>query len=180
MFTDPVKNLKAFGLREDNIVADLGAGTGYYTLAVGPMVPRGKVYAIEITKDFLTTIKNKITEAHLENVEILWGNVEKLGGTQIGDNIVDAVIASNILFQVEDKNNFVEEIKRILKPKGKVLLVDWSVESPTDAPSDLPFAKLKGAIPASKTREIFERKGFVLERDIDAGAHHYGMILTKQ
>ena len=174
MFTDPVKNLKAFGLREDNIVADLGAGTGYYTLALGPIVSRGKVYAVEITKDFLTTIKSKIDEAHLSNIEILWGDVEKKGGTQIGDNILDACIASNILFQVEDKSNFIEEIKRILKPMGRVLVIDWSVDS------DSSLVNPKGAISKEKALEIFERKGFALEREIDAGAHHYGMILVKK
>src|SRR5687768_14197894 len=106
MFTDPVKNLKAFGLSEDSIVADLGAGTGYYTLALATMVPKGKVYAVEISKEYISTIKNKITEARLENVEILWGNVEKPGGTHIGDNIADAVVASNVFFQAEDKSKF--------------------------------------------------------------------------
>lgn len=173
MFTDPVKNLKTFGLRENDIVADLGAGTGYYTLAVGPMVPSGKVYAVEITRDFLTTIKNKTTEANLNNVEILWGNVETIGGTHIGDGVVDAVIASNIFFQVEDKSTFIEEIYRILKPSGRVLLVDWSAEA------DSPLAKLKGALPKGKTREMFEGKKFIFEREIDAGAHHYGIIFKK-
>jgi len=115
MFSNPVKNLKAFGLREDNIVVDLGAGTGFYSVAAGHMVPRGKVYAIEIIKDFLETIRNKVKEEHLHNVEILWGNIEKLGGTKLGESVADAVIASNVLFQVEDKEKFILEIKRILK-----------------------------------------------------------------
>jgi len=177
MFTDPVKNLKAFGLRDDSIVADLGAGTGYYTLALGTLVPRGKIYAVEISKDFLTTIKNKVEEARFSNVEILWGDVERPGGTKLGDGILDAVVASNILFQVEDKNKFIEEIKRILKPGGKVLVVDWSTEPAPD--SVFPVVNLKGAIPAEKARGLFEFKGFTLEREIDAGAHHYGMILKK-
>src|SRR3989339_2260911 len=129
MFTDPVKNLKTLELKENDIVADLGAGTGYYSVAAGRLVPRGKVYAVEIVKDFLTTIKNKVKEAHLSNVEIIWGDIEKLGGTKIGDGVIDAVIASNVFFQVENKNKFIEEIKRILKPKGKVLFIDWSVDS---------------------------------------------------
>ena len=62
MFTDPIKNLKQFGIREDMVVADLGAGTGFYSIPLAFMVPHGKVYAIEIQKDFLTTIKNKIKE----------------------------------------------------------------------------------------------------------------------
>ncbi len=169
MFADPVKNLKAFGLREDNVVADLGAGTGFYAVALGQIVTMGKVYAVELQKDFLATIKSKVKDAHLHNVEVIWGNVEKKGGTKIKDAVVDAVVASNILFQVEDKDIFIEEVKRILKPKGRVLLIDWS-ES---------FSLGLKAIPKIKAREMFEKKGFVFNRDIDAGAHHYGMILVK-
>ena len=171
MFTDPVKNLRALGLKENDIVADLGAGTGYYSIAAGMLVPKGKVYAVELQKDFLATIKNKISYAHLSNVECLWGNVEKLGGTKIGDNVVDVVIASNILFQVEDKEKFLEETKRILKQEGKVLLVDWS-----------PSSIMKGTniISKDKARGMLEKKGFIFIRDIDAGSHHYGMIFTKE
>ncbi|KKQ03097.1 MAG: Type 11 methyltransferase [Parcubacteria group bacterium GW2011_GWA2_36_24] len=171
MFTDPVKNLKAFGLREDNIVADLGAGTGFYSVAAGHIVTRGKVYAVEIVKDFLTTIKNKVKEAHLSNVEIIWGDIEKLGGTKIGDGVIDAVIASNVFFQVENKNKFIEEIKRILKPKGKVLFIDWSVDSVV--------VGQKMSVPKNKVQEMFKKEGFVLGRDINTGAHHYGMIFIK-
>src|SRR3989344_4108915 len=171
MFSDPVKNLRALGLHEGDVVADLGDGTGYYTLPMAHIVTRGRVYAVEIDQDFLHTIKNKTKEAHLSNVEIIWGNVEKHGGTKIGDDIVDAVIASNILFQIEHKDNFVDEIKRILKSKGHVLLVDWS--------SDSPLMGAKHAVPQAKAREIFEKKGFLWQRDINTGEHHYGMILSK-
>ena len=171
MFTDPVKNLRAFGIREDAVVADLGAGTGFYSVAAGHMAPKGKVYAVEIVKDFLMTIKNKVRDARLNNVEILWGDVEKSGGTKLRDSIVDSVIASNILHQVKDKEKFILEIKRILKPRGRVLLVDLS-----------PFSVLgaKMIIPKNKAREVFEKAGLVFEREIDAGAHHYGMIFVKE
>lgn len=168
MFTDPIKNLKAFGLREDSIVADLGAGTGFYAIVAGQMAPKGKVYAVDIVKDFLEIIKNKAKEARLNNVEILCGNIEKTGGTHIGDAIVDRVIVSNVLFQIEDKEKFLTEIKRILKSKGRVLLVDWY--------PDLYVISSKKAIQKNKVREMFERKGFILEQDINAGELHYGMI----
>lgn len=170
MLTDPVKNLKTLGLRENDIVADLGAGTGFYSVAAGHIVNKGKVYAVEIVKDFLAKIKHNLHDAHIFNVEIIWGDIEKKGGTSIGDNIVDAVIASNVLFQVSNKENFILEIKRILKPKGKVLLIDWSMPSIMGA---------KNIIPKNKAREMFEKKGFILEREINAGEHHYGMILVK-
>ncbi|OGI71100.1 hypothetical protein A3B84_03005 [Candidatus Nomurabacteria bacterium RIFCSPHIGHO2_02_FULL_35_13] len=174
MFTDPVKNLKALGLRENMIVADLGAGSGFYTIPAAKMVPMGKVYAIEIQKDFLTTIRNKGIEARLNNLECLLGDVEKMGGTKIKDKIVDAVIASNILFQVEDKEKFLEEAKRILKSGGELLLVDWSDNSSPIGPG---FDKV---ISKSKAREMLEEKGFIWQRDIDAGAHHYGIIFKNK
>jgi ubiquinone/menaquinone biosynthesis C-methylase UbiE len=171
MFSDPIKNLKALGLRENDIVADLGAGTGFYSVGAGHIVNKGKVYAVEINKDFLETIKNKVKDEHLNNVEILFGNVEKIGGTKIGDEVVDAVIVSNVLFQVTDKANFIEETKRILKAKGQVLLVDWAHDSMMSG---------RGAVSKEKAREMFENKGFIFSRDINAGEHHYGMILIKQ
>src|SRR3989304_6670235 len=145
MFTNPVKNLKALGLRENDIVADLGAGTGFYAVAAGRMVPQGKVYAVDVQKDFLMTIKSKAREANLPNVETLWGDVEKLGGTKIGDEVVDVVIASNILFQVENQERFLEEAKRILKPGGRVLLVDWSDSSDLRIKTIIPKEAAAGA-----------------------------------
>lgn len=171
MFSNPIKNLKAFGFREDDIIADLGAGTGYYSLAVAEIAHRGKVYAVELQKDFLAKIRNKVSDAGLQNVEIIWGNVEKIGGTKIGNNVVDAVIASNILFQVEDKEIFLDEIKRILRPKGRVLFIDWSEDS---------LLPTKSIISKNKALELFTKKGFTFEQNIDAGEHHYGMILRKQ
>lgn len=171
MFSDPIKNLKALRLRENDVVADLGAGTGHYSIPAGKIVTRGKVYAVELQKDFLGVIEIKIKEAGLKNVEIIWGDVEKLGGTKIRDGVVDAVIASNILFQVENKDKFVSEVKRILKPKGKVLLVDWIADS-VGISSKIVVSK-------NKAQEMFEKSGFVLDRSINTGAHHYGMILVK-
>ncbi len=168
MFADPAKILRSFGLRESDIVADLGAGTGFYSILAAHMVPQGKVYAVEVVKDFLQTITNKVKDAALKNVDCFWGDVEKIGGTKIAGGVVNAAIASNILFQVEDKDNFIGEVKRILKSGGRVLVIDW--ESDTDS-----IVK-GGAVPKSKTKEMFEKKGFAFEREIDAGAHHYGMI----
>ena len=170
MFTDPVKNLRALGLGENDIVADLGAGTGFYSVAAGKIAYNGKVYAVDLHNDFLATIKDKAKTAEVKNVETIRGNAEKIGGTGIGDAVVDAVIASNVLSQAEDRENFLRELSRILKPGGKVLFIDWSDSS------ELGIGE---PISPNKAKEMFERKGFVLNREISAGEHHYGMIFNK-
>lgn len=173
MFTDPVKNLKAFGLQENNIVADLGAGAGFYSVAAAQMVPKGRVYAVEVQKDFLTTVINKAKEAHVGNIEALWGDIEKVGGTKLRDGLADAVILSNVLFQVEDKDKCLEEAKRILKPDGRVLLIDWT------AGVSVMGTNAKEFIPKNTAKEMFSKKGFKYERDIEAGVQHYGMIFKR-
>jgi ubiquinone/menaquinone biosynthesis C-methylase UbiE len=174
MFTDPVKNLKLLGLREDMIVADLGAGNGYYTLPVAHILTKGKVYAVEIQHDFLKTILRKSHDAKLENIECIWGNIEKGGGTKIADGVVDVVIVSNVFCQVEDKNAVIKEAKRILKPHGRVLLVEID-----EGGAILPRSH-NMCIPKQTLHDMFMHEGFLHERDIDTGHHHYGMIYTKQ
>jgi len=174
MLTDPVKNLRILDLIENMIVADLGAGTGFYAIPLAKMLPGGKVYAMEIQEDFLTSIRNKAREDHLSNIECLSGDIEKMGGTKIGDKIVDAIVASNILFQIEDKYKFIDEAKRILKLDGKLLLIDWSPDSKV-------VSRFVGNTVSPKSaRELFENKGFVWLRNIEVGEHQYGIIFKNK
>ena len=173
MFADPEKNLRSFSLGSSMIVADLGAGSGFYTIAAAKHVPNGKVYAVEIVKDFLQTIRNKAAHAGLTNIEAIWGDVERPSGTGIGSGVCDRVIASNILSQVEDKEAFVKEAVRILKPDGEVLYIDWSPGlSLATGSNDLTVTK-------NKALEIFKKYGMEYVSDINAGSSHYGMILKK-
>lgn len=173
MFSDPEKNVKRFGLREGMYVADLGAGSGYYSIYASRIVGnKGKVYAVEIQQEVLYTLKKEAEKANLSNIEIIWGDVEKPGGTKIKDTSMDAVILSNILFQTEDRNQLVKEAKRILKVGGKILLVDWSDSFNSMGPIDDHVVK------EDKAKELFEKFGFTFKQNIDAGSHHYGMIFT--
>jgi ubiquinone/menaquinone biosynthesis C-methylase UbiE len=152
-------------------VVDLGAGSGFYTFESAKRVgSSGRVYAVDVFKDLLERIRSVGVLNGLRNIEVIWGNCEKIGGTKLGESIADRVIASNVLFQIEKLDDFVLEIKRILKPGGKVLIVDWSEISSTSP---------KTLIPSTKAQMIFEKAGFKLEQSFNAGDHHYGLILIR-
>jgi ubiquinone/menaquinone biosynthesis C-methylase UbiE len=106
----------------------------------------------------------------LNNIEVVWGNAEKIGGTKIRENIADRIIVSNVLFQVAKPDDFCLEIKRLTKTGGKVLVVDWSDISPIGP---------KNVVSAEKARLLFEKHGFKLDQSFDAGDHHYGLIFIK-
>ncbi len=174
MFSDPQKNLEQFNLELGARVADLGSGAGFYTVATAKIVgEKGRVYAVDTQKDMLTKIKNNATQARLLNIEAIWGNIEKLGGTRLADASVDAVLVCNILFQLERKDDFPLGVKRILKVKGRVLVVDWKESFGNMGPH------ADHVVPETVARALFEKVGFTFERSIRAGEHHYGIILRR-
>ncbi|MFO0718806.1 MAG: methyltransferase domain-containing protein [Candidatus Paceibacterota bacterium] len=174
MFSDPKKNIEAFSLIPGMTIADLGAGSGAYcepvAIAVGD---KGKVYAVDVQKDLLAKIKNDANKNHILNIEVIWGDIEKVGGTKLRDGCVDGVIASNILFQLTNKEGFRAEVRRILKPGGRLFVIDW-----TDSFGGL-GPQGASVFSASSCKNFFQTD-FNIEKEFNAGAHHYGIIFKKK
>lgn len=172
-FADPKSNILQLGLREGMKIADLGAGTGHYTLAAAGAVGRdGRVYGVDVQEDVL---KHALDSAHrmgLRNVEIIWGNIEQKGGTKLKEASMDAVVLSNALFQVERKEGLVEEIKRILKPGGRLLVIDWAGTYNGMGPHP------EDVVTEHAAEELFITNGFHKVKDFRAGAHHYAIVFT--
>ena len=175
MFSDPEKNIEQFDLGKGSYVADFGAGTGFYSFAAARAVgPMGRVYAIDVQKDLLEKLKNEAKDArHLMNIEIVWADLDNLGGTRLRDSSMDAVIIANTLFQIEKKDNTCLEIKRILKSGGRVLLVDWTSSFGNMGPHP------KDVLSEEDAKKLFSKCGFKEDREISAGAQHYGIIFRK-
>jgi|ERR1035437_3186418 ubiquinone/menaquinone biosynthesis C-methylase UbiE len=173
MFSDPVKNIAQFDVQIGMSVVDIGAGSGFYTIEAAKKVGApGRVYAVDVQRDLLDKIKNSAGLIGLHNIEAVWGNAEKIGGTKLRESIADRVILSNTLFQIElqDRDNLALELKRILKPGGKLMVIDWQSGSPL-SPRTL--------VPSSVTESLFQKVGFIIEKNFDAGDHHYGIIFKK-
>jgi len=171
MFLNPDEHREEFGLREGDTVADLGAGSGAYAfLAAEAVGETGKVYAIDVQRDFLPNIKNSALSRGLKNVEVMWGDFEVPGGSGLRDGIADAVILANTLFQLDDKEGAVKEAKRILKQGGKLIVIDWEDSFGNMGPSKSAVVKKSEAV------ELFRSAGFIFAKDIPAGEYHYGLL----
>ncbi len=172
-FSDPKTNVLQLGLREGMRIADLGAGSGHYTLAAAAAVgDDGRVYAIDIHEDMLKHVKDAAQEKRLRNVETVWGTIEKPGGTTLRNHILDAAILSNTLFQIGRKEGLLAEIKRILKPGGKVLVIDWAGAYGGMGP------KPDQVVSEAAAEELFITGGFHKQKDFRAGPHHYAIVFT--
>lgn len=174
MFTDPNKNLEQFDIAPMMKVADFGAGSGYYALTLGKLVGEdGRVYAIDIDPELLLKIYGDAKTHRLTNIDVLQGDMEKPEGSNLKSESIDRGIVSNLLFQITDKNAVLREVFRVMKKQGKVLIVDWEDSFGGLGPKkEMIFSK-------ESARKLLKEVGFVFDREISAGNHHYGIICIK-
>lgn len=169
-FIDPQHVLRQFGVFGSQHVLDLGSGAGHFALAAAPRLEGGRLYAVDVDRGMLKRLVDEAERLGHAHIHTICGDACRRGGVPLSDHSVDKILATNIFFQVDDRDAFAQEIKRLLKPGGKVLIVDWS-----DSHDFGPRKAHK--ISKDDIQAHFARHGFIYEQDIDAGDYHYGMIL---
>jgi len=172
-FADPKSNVLQLGLHDGMKIGDFGAGAGHYALAAAAAVGEGgRVYAIDVQEDVLLHLRDSARRAGIKNIETVWGNFEKPGGTKLKDHFLDAAILSDVLFQIEDRQGMLKELRRVLVPGGKLLVIDWagSYGGMGPAPEHL--------VNEHQAEELFITAGFHKVKSFRAGPHHYGIVFT--
>lgn len=154
-------------------VGDFGAGTGHYARAAAAVVGYGgKVYAVDVQEDILKHLKINTHERYQGIIDLVWGDIEKPGGTHLRDQSLDAVLLCNTFFQIENRFGLLAEIKRTLKPGGKLMVVDWAGSYGGMGPTP------EKVVPEHETEAFFITGGFHKAKSFRAGPHHYGVIFT--
>lgn len=102
-------------------VLDLGAGTGYFTIPAARATD-GTVYALDIEQKMLSVLRDRVTSQGLTNVQLIEGPIEDV---PMEDEVVDYVIASMVLHEVEPLSKGLQEVGRLLKKGGTCLCVEW-------------------------------------------------------
>jgi len=175
MFMNPTQILAACNLQITDSVADFGAGSGFLSRAAAMIVSKGSVFAIEIHREIVARLARDAAEGHLDNLHPLWGDIELPGGTRLDNESVDFVIMSNVLFHLDDKLTCINEAKRVLKPGGRLLVVDWSESFGGLGPTP------QAVVTKQLAEELCARAGFTKVSDsIPGGEHHYAILFKKQ
>ncbi len=174
-FSHPRRNIAALGVEPGMSVADFGSGSGIYVLHIAEALENaGHVYAIDIQRDLLKRLKNEAHRRGFKNVEVIWTDLEKAGSSKIADKKLDLVLISNLLFQIENKAAVLKEAWRIVRPNGRLAIIDWRESFGGMGPQ-------KGDVVTKEAAEaLAEGAGFTLEREFPAGAHHYGLIFRRK
>jgi len=169
----PKTILEQLKIKKGMKIAELGCGTGFFTLEVAKIVgKRGIVYAVDILKPLLRSIENKAKVEGLDNIKTVWSNLEIVGATKIKDNFLDLAFVSNVLFQSKKRTKLLEEAVRMIKKEGKLILIDWKEEAPFGPP-------VSDRVSPKEIKDIAQKLGLKLEKEFDAGNYHFGLIFIK-
>lgn len=171
---DSKKILSEIGVREGDKVADFGAGrTGHFVFPASQMVgDEGTVYAVDIVKEVLEMIDGRRKLFNILNLHTVWGDFERDGGVRIQEKTLDWVLVVNNVWCVKDIGVLAHEIRRVIKPEGKILIVDWSRRA--DNPAAPPKDQRKEAM---EVEARFLKEGIIKEQDLQVNETHWGIVM---
>src|SRR5688572_33350334 len=125
---DPDRMLASLEIKKGAVVADIGAGVGYHTWRLAEIVgPTGKVIAEDIQADMIRMLAKNIEDRQLANVQIVLGTPTN---PRLPENAVDLVLMVDVYHEFSDPAAMMTQIRKSLKPDGRLVLVEFRQEDP--------------------------------------------------
>lgn len=154
-------------------VADVGAGTGYFTWRLAQRVgPAGKVLAIEIRQEMLALIAAEAKKHNVENVDPILGTDRD---PRLPAGAVDLAFIANAYHEFSQPEAMMTAIRQALKPDGRLVVIEYAKEREDDDPT-----AGVSTMSATELRSEMESFGFKLERILNVLPSQHAMIFTKQ
>ncbi len=119
--------LASLPLSDNSIVADIGAGSGFYTSKIAKLIPNGKIYAVEIQDDAITYLKKIATNDRLSNMEVIKGTEQS---PNLPANSIDLAFMVDVYHELQYPAAYLTALKKALKPNGQLLLLEYKAEDP--------------------------------------------------
>jgi ubiquinone/menaquinone biosynthesis C-methylase UbiE len=164
----PQQVVEALGLEPGAAVADIGAGSGYFSVRFASAVgPRGTVYAADIDAGLIEYLKQRAEKAGLENFKAVLG---KPDDPLLAPASVDLVFICDVIHHIENRGPYYGKLAKALRPAGRLAIVDfYKRELPVGPPPAMKIAK---------TDLIAElaQAGFKLSQEFDFLPYQYFLI----
>jgi ubiquinone/menaquinone biosynthesis C-methylase UbiE len=163
--------IAALPLTANSTVADIGAGSGYYTFRMARRVPQGNVYAVEVQDEFVASLKSRIQREKAANVTVVKGGEQS---PNLPDTSVDLAIMVDVYHELAYPREMLQALHQSLRKDGRLLLLEYRAEDPS-----IPIKELHKLSVAQAKREL-EANGFVLAEKKDfLPIQHYLLFRKK-
>ncbi|MDP3066840.1 MAG: methyltransferase domain-containing protein [Methanobacteriaceae archaeon] len=173
---DAKKVLSSIKLGEGDVFMDAGCGDGFISREASKIVGAdGKVWAVDRYSQSLDILREKVREEEIENLEVLEADLtQKL---PLEDEKVDLCLMANVLHGFlynEEVDQVIPELLRILKPVGRLAIVDFKKIEGTPGPP------ISSRITAEDVNSALESRGFQSLEELEVGPYHYAVVLIKK
>lgn len=158
------------GLEPDDVVADIGAGTGYFAFRIAQQLPQGKVLATDIQPEMLAIMEQRKQETGISNVETLLGTIDNPG---LPANSVDKVLLVDAYHEFSHPFEMMQGIYDALKPGGKLFLIEYRAED-----DSVPIRPLHKMSVEQVVREM-DVFGMVLDDNLDFLPWQHMFVFSK-
>ena len=167
-YQKPHEVVMALGLKEGEAIADIGAGAGYFSFRFAHHVgAAGRVYAVDVSPDMVLHMNRQIRDLGLDNVRTILAPPDD---PLLADRSVDRFFFCESWHHIADHEKYLSEMKRMLKPGGQVIVIDFKKEDqPTGPPMAMRVAR------ADVVRE-FEAHGYRLAKEQTLLPYQYFLV----
>ena len=162
-----IQNMK---IESNDIIADIGAGSGYHSFRMAPLAKNGVVYAVDIQSEMLAAINRRIELNKIKNIKTILGNEKSI---QLPNNSVDKILMVDVYHEFNFPREMIRSIKNTLKPNGKLFLVEYRDEDPR-----VPIKKIHKMSEKQAEKEM-DAAGFKLIENISNLPWQHCMIFIK-
>ncbi len=169
----PARAIAALDIRPGQTVADIGAGSGYYTVRLAELLgPNGRVYATDVQPAMLTLIKKKLDaqgSGNRADVSLVLGTPTE---SKLPDGAIDLALMVDVYHELAAPQNFLRSLKRALKPHGRLVLIEFRKES-----AWVPIRE-EHKMSIAEARMELEAEGFTFSRAIDVLPWQHILVFT--
>lgn len=164
-FDDPARDkwqkldevIPSFSLRDDAVVVDIGAGTGYFAVRIAPHIQKGKVICFDQSTQMVSYIKDRVSKLGLNNVEAHTTNAN--GDLELEEQS-DLIFSVDVYHHLQDRIGYFTKVSKHLKPGGVLVVIDRTEEKVEGQPTG-------HRVSPEKVKEEMKEAGFEIVEDLD-------------
>ena len=169
-YQKPHEVLTALNIKPGEVIADIGAGSGYFTFRLSHHVgDKGKIYAVDVSPDMVRHVNRRIRETNATNVvTTLADNDDPL----LADRSVNRFFICDVWHHVENQSKYLSLMKKMLKPGGEIVMIDFHKK-------ELPFGPpMQMKIAREDLIKQMEANGFKLSKEHTFLPHQYFLVFA--
>lgn len=167
----PETALDKIGIRSGMTVADVGAGSGYFTIRLAKRVGEtGKVFAVDVQPEMLTILKNRMGKAKLSNVEPVLGSE---ADPRLPKGMFDLILMVDVYHEFSQPEKMLRKLKTALKNDGRLVLLEYRKEDP-----HIPI-RIEHKMSVEEAKQELEAEGYKLEKVLEDLPRQHILIFRK-